>query len=291
VGGRLRASGATPAPSPPAAPPVERPRTVGDAVRAFLAEQRAAILTGDVRLRRGEDAIHPTRVAVRRVRSVLRAVPVFEPDAAAALDHDLSWVSAVLGGVRDGDVLREHFVQTVDELPDEPWRPATAAAIWAALDEHRDGARARLHATMTGRRYLGVLRQLRSWAEDPPLLDAAQQPVKRLTRYAGAADRVLAKRLAQATDAASTHRARKSAKRARYVSEFVAGTLGGAAQLGDAAKQAKKLQASLGDRQDAAMAADFLAALTAPRAGAELAPAAAFGCGVAWTAERRRAAG
>jgi CHAD domain-containing protein len=38
----------------------------------YLAAQRRAIVTGDVELRRGEDAIHATRVGVRRYRSILR---------------------------------------------------------------------------------------------------------------------------------------------------------------------------------------------------------------------------
>lgn len=290
VARRLVASGARRVPAAPAGPQREV-RTVGDAVRGFLDAQRTEILRGDVRLRRGEDAIHPTRVAVRRVRSILRVVAVFEPQATAALDRDLWWLSGVLGSVRDTDVLRDHLAGTFDALPDEPWRHAAAAAVTAALEQHAEQARASLRATMNGRRYLAVLRTLRDWADDPPLLDAAQQPAKRLVRYVRAADRVLAKRLAQAADPESTHRARKSAKRARYVSEFAVGIIGDDARAGDTGKQAKQLQTTLGDQQDAAMAAEFLAGLAAGHAVESLSPVAAFGCGVAWSAERERAAG
>jgi hypothetical protein len=52
-----------------------------------LGAQYAALIAGDLALRRGQDAIHDTRVATRRYRSVLRVfADLFDPDHATTLD-------------------------------------------------------------------------------------------------------------------------------------------------------------------------------------------------------------
>ena len=77
------------------------------------------------------------------------------------------------------------------------------------------------------------------------------------------------------------HRARKAAKRARYVVEFTGPAVGKpAAALG---RRAKHLQEQLGEHQDSAVAADFLA-----RVAVDAPAAVAFGCGVLWAHAYRR---
>lgn len=266
----------------------DAPETVGEAVRRTLAERQRDVIRGDVRLRRGDDAIHSTRVAIRRLRSVLRVVDVFDADRVTLLDAELRWLSVVLGGVRDTDVLREHLVAAVDDLPDEVDRPAVRAAIDAGLDEQAARARAVLGATLRGKRYLTLLAELQQWVDAPPLTDAADKPVKHLAAMAEKATRTMRKRIDAATTTEEVHRARKAAKRARYVGEFAAEVLGGAA-LRKGADRAKKVQTELGDRQDAVVAGEFVASLIRRTSG--LSAPAAFGLGVLWTAERAAAGG
>ena len=50
----------------------ERPQTLADLIGAYLAEQCTVIIDAEAQLRAGENVIHVTRVAVRRLRSTIR---------------------------------------------------------------------------------------------------------------------------------------------------------------------------------------------------------------------------
>lgn len=255
--------------------------TVGAAVHAYLCAQHDAIVRGDLGLRRGENTVHRTRVAVRRLRSVLRAVDVAEPDRVAPLDAELSWLSGLLGAVRDHQVLREHLHSGAGELDVDV--AAALALIDRALDVDEATARAELDAAMAGGRYLALLRSLREWRTDPPFTADSGQPEAKLARYVRAVTRDLDKLLARADGAPERlHRARKAAKRARYVATL-AGSAAGKHGT-DLARRAKALQTDLGDHQDCIVAAQFLERITADATGR-----AAFGCGVLWLHEQDRA--
>ena len=89
------------------------------AVARYLADQVDAILDGDAGLRRGEDPIHDTRVAIRRTRSTLRVFGgLFEPASADPMESDLKWFAALLGEVRDCQVQALRFYAAVSALPD-----------------------------------------------------------------------------------------------------------------------------------------------------------------------------
>ena len=297
VARRLNRSGAVEMPPAPSASAT--PRTVGDAVSAFVRDRHRDILRSDVQLRRGEDAVHATRVTIRRLRSVLRVVEVFDTDAAAALDGELSWLSGVLGAVRDTDVLRAHLAAAVRELPPEIAAAAVGAVVDAAVQAQADIAREALKVAMGGSRYFALMRELRAWSDAPPLTAAAGRPVKHLVNVAHKAERTMHKRIDAARSADERHRARKAAKRTRYVGEFVAELAGGrAADMRRLAERAKTVQTDLGDRQDAAVAADFVAAIIngpitrdAVTGRGGVPTDAAFGCGVLWAAQRRLAEG
>src|SRR5205823_65361 len=91
IGEQLLSAGARPAPSGDTklgrafgdrgpATPTENP------IRDYVARQRAAILAGDLAFRSGNYDVHDTRVATRRLRSMLRSYrQLFEPDSAAHL--------------------------------------------------------------------------------------------------------------------------------------------------------------------------------------------------------------
>jgi CHAD domain-containing protein len=86
----------------------------------YLNTQIDQIVAGDIGLRRGQDPIHDTRVAIRRLRSTLR-VFAHELDGPAIgdLDSELRWFAGLLGDVRDCQVQRRRFIDMLDEMPEE----------------------------------------------------------------------------------------------------------------------------------------------------------------------------
>jgi inorganic triphosphatase YgiF len=78
-------------------------------LRSFFTEQYHAILAADPGVRLGEDpeAVHKFRVAVRRLRAVLRtAQPFLLAEWVESLRNELEWLGSVLGPLRDEDARR-----------------------------------------------------------------------------------------------------------------------------------------------------------------------------------------
>ena len=144
-------------------------------VATYLDAQHEAIVRGDLDLRRGIDAIHSTRVATRRYRSVLRVLAeVLDPGRAAILDGELAWYAAALGQVRDRHVLRGHLNALLDEAPDAA---AVRPLIDATLAAELEAAEAALDTVMGSRRYYALLTELRDWRDQLPMAD--EKPASR----------------------------------------------------------------------------------------------------------------
>jgi CHAD domain-containing protein len=233
-------------------------------VAAYLDEQANAIVTGDIALRRDHDTIHATRVGTRRYRSVLRTLGgVFDPARAAALDAELAWFASALGAVRDRHVLRRHLAGALADLPPELTMGPVAERIAATLADEEQDALARLAAVMRSKRYFALLGELRAWREQLPL--ASDEPAEHVADYLAKAQRKVTRRLDAAPPgpgrSEALHRARKAAKRARYLAELGEPQLGKASRTVE--KRLKKLQGRLGLRQDCVVAAEFLRRLGA----------------------------
>ncbi|HWJ52738.1 MAG TPA: CHAD domain-containing protein, partial [Propionibacteriaceae bacterium] len=70
----------------------DQPQSLADLVGAYLAEQCAVIIEAEPKLRAGENVIHVTRVAVRRLRSTIRVfADLFDEAKAAQLEEELVW--------------------------------------------------------------------------------------------------------------------------------------------------------------------------------------------------------
>ncbi len=242
-------------------------KTLHDAVRGYLGEQYEVIRTGDLALRRDENVVHRTRVATRRYRSVLRVFAAhFEGERAAALDSELKWYAAALGEVRDLEVLQQHLLSDLAELPRELVLGPVHTRMTQTLETDLARARRKLTTVMRSKRYLALLDELHAWSIDTPFTTRAES-AKHLTRYVTKTRRKYRKRLriADALDAtdpaknAAMHRARKAAKRARYTADLAVPALGKHAHKAAAqAKKAKRLQTRLGARQDGLLAVRFL---------------------------------
>lgn len=243
-----------------------RPRdSAAELLGAYLSEQYDAIRSGEAPLREGLDAIHPTRVATRRLRSLLRVfVDLFAPDAVKAMDNDLSWYAALLGAIRERQVLRSRFAAAAEEQPPDDGIRGGLAAVDARLLAEEKQHWAALMRALDGSRYAAMVGKLDHWTIAPPFVVDRGAEADLLAHYVRAAARTADKRLATSTahrdDADALHRARKAAKRARYSAEMAREVLGEKAAK-KAIDRYKAVQEALGEHQDSVDAITLLRGL------------------------------
>src|ERR1700754_342044 len=176
---RLSKAGARPARYPSklahAFPATETPHIKGGALGAlnrYVADQIDAIFDGDMQLRRGQDPIHDTRVAIRRLRSTTRVFGKLLDNAAAGhLDEELKWFAGLLGEVRDRQVQRRRFRRVLAEWPPEVVLGPVNNRINTDLQSEQLRARKEVAEAMTSPRYLDVLATLQQWRAALPLTD------------------------------------------------------------------------------------------------------------------------
>lgn len=233
------------------------------ALADYLNAQIDQIERGDAGLResQGEDPIHDTRVAIRRLRSTLRVfAKVLDGQAIGDLDGELKWFAALLGDVRDCQVQRRRFGAALDGMPDELILGPVRLRVRTDLQANELPARARLSEAMDSDRYRAVLAAVRRWCDEPPV--DRHISAKTLRKRARRAQRKADRRLATAfesgpehADDAKLHWARKAAKRARYAAELRLPLDKGAKRT---VKRYKRIQSLLGDHQDTVVAARAL---------------------------------
>jgi CHAD domain-containing protein len=243
------------------------------AVRACLAHADAN--AGCAARSRDSEYLHQVRVALRRLRSVLR-LEAFADAALAGVRADLRWLSAALGPARDWDVL---IGETLPPIVEEYARAAPAAAgpgndaerLFAAAKRRRGTARGVARAALASTRYASFRSSIEYWLGSPP------QPDLRITTLGRHAARELDKRHRRLLRAGAflrqqppeqRHRVRISAKRLRYSAEFF-GSLFPARAVRRYLRELAALQDALGALNDAATATRLLQDL---RCGAGLAP-------------------
>ncbi|MDH2444090.1 CYTH and CHAD domain-containing protein [Amnibacterium sp. CER49] len=263
----------------------------GSALVPYLAEQERALLLGDLALRRGDDgAIHPTRVATRRLRSAIRVfAPLFDDERSRSLDEELSWYAEVLGAVRDSQVLEQRLHRDLDEIPSELVLGPVRDRIDSRLHTQRRTDRQHLHEALAHTRYLDLLAQIAAWVDEPPFTGAAHRRADGLERFTRRANKKVTRALSAANssgDIELLHRARKRAKRARYAAE-AASPVSGRRALRHADRY-KRLQDLLGEHQDSAVAAQLLRELGA--AAGVTAGENGFTYGLLYQREQERAA-
>ncbi|MGI8888304.1 MAG: CHAD domain-containing protein, partial [Nocardioidaceae bacterium] len=250
--------------------PVVEPRErLAGVIDDYVQAQCTAIAEGDLGLRREHNAIHPTRVAIRRLRSTLRVFgKVFEPAAAQLLDAELFWYAGLLGSVRDLDVQSERLSKQIAALPGELVLGPVVADIDSTLAGERADAWRRMRSAMDGKRYAGLLALLEQWRVDPPYTAAGAKKATSVAKYVARAERKLYKRLDEAmqpgADDELLHAGRKAGKRFRYAAELATPVMGDEAV--SKVKRAKRLQEMLGEHQDSVVSVEILRRLGA-RAG------------------------
>ena len=206
--------------------------------------------------RAGQDAehVHEMRVAVRRLRAILRASrALFDDRWVERLRSELDWLGAALGLVRDLDVLHAYLQPRLAALEGAEHRAGQRVLRRLAADRTR--ARAGLNEALDSPRYPRILEQLETFLTRPPasasdvsLPDVAATEWKRL--------RKAVQKLPGRPSPDELHAVRIKVKRARFAAELAR------AAAGERGKrfihQAKKLQDILGDLQDAVVIEQYL---------------------------------
>lgn len=206
------------------------------------------------------DAVHKSRVATRRLRSLLRTFrPLLDVAQTQSLRGELAWWADILGAPRDAEVMRDLLIGAVESLRPDQRRGPVMERIRTELEAEHAAAHAHLIELIDGER-AAVLREcLRTAAADlptlpearcrahevlPPLVEAA---CARVDKTAKAASK--ARGLAQLS---LWHETRKKAKAARYAGEAVVEVFGAPAlALG---KVYEAVTEALGQLQDSVIA-------------------------------------
>ncbi len=247
----------------------DRSLSAGDVIMAYCAEQvgviqaRESDVVADI-----PDAIHKSRVAVRRLRSALRTGrPVLDRSRSDALRQELAWWAGVLGAPRDAEVVRDRLLAALATLPEEAVEGPIAARLTHELSRGHAAAHRDLVRELSGRRFAALADGLADLIIEPPLhRDAelsADVALPRLIEDALA--RVEAAR--RRSDTARSrpkrthwlHETRKKAKAARYLAESSVGALGEGAK--EVAVALEAVTESLGEFQDTVVAVERLRAV------------------------------
>ncbi|HEX3791466.1 MAG TPA: CHAD domain-containing protein [Pseudonocardiaceae bacterium] len=214
-------------------------------LRELLAHQRDAGNAEE------PEAVHQMRVAGRRMRVALRIAGPVLGEAGEQLRAELGWLGAMLGPVRDLDVLHERLVAEDSDLADTD--PAGFAEVLTTLRAARASGGAELVTALAGRRYRTLLRGLAGQAR----IESSTGP-EMLAGPAGLVRGPVRKLRRQVTDAGrhpsegELHELRIRGKRVRYAAEFAAALAGrrDRARLRELGRAARAFQEVLGEHQD-----------------------------------------
>ena len=191
-----------------------------------------------------DEAVHDFRVALRRLRSLLRpARALYGEQRTREIERALRDVAATTGALRDEEVLRE----TLTTLALAPRTRATLTR-WLARRERREGGQrrrvARGLAGAEGARLAGALEALEALLAAPKRALSTRRLARRVLR--ASAKQIAALAREPVTDVVAMHELRIRWKRVRYFSELLE-RVGAPLAL---AKPAAQLQKRLGELHD-----------------------------------------
>jgi CHAD domain-containing protein len=237
---------------------------MSEAGRKVFAYYFARMLAQEDAVRReiAADPVHDMRVAIRRLRSALKMfAPFYRKRAIKSYRQALKKVARALGAVRDLDVLWAKTEEYLEALPAD-----SRSELNVLLEDWQsqlNAARARLIKTLDSHRYARFIADFAAFVATPQRdaidVTGSGQPAPYLVRHV--APRLIYERYTtvRAYETAlpgaplnTLHRLRIEAKRLRYALEAFEEALGPEAE--NVIDSAKKLQAHLGNLQDAQVA-------------------------------------
>jgi CHAD domain-containing protein len=221
-------------------------RAIATSVKRLF-ENEAGVIAG-----RSVEVVHQARVAVRRLRSDLRAFrSLLDRDWSAPLRQELAWLGTELGAVRDFDVLLARLRSDAERAGG--MADPNVKSVFERLRSDRAQARKRLLTAMRTDRYRQLRDRLQSAMRAPHFTLAARMtaldalvPIvwkgwKKL--------RSAVKRLTPRPSASALHRVRILAKRCRHAAESVIPLEG--KRAASFAEAAARVQDALGELNDA----------------------------------------
>jgi CHAD domain-containing protein len=258
---------------------LDRPAAEGARTLALALLADAADAAGRVGTPGDAEALHDFRVAVRRLRSTVRAwAPALEGTLRDKDVRRLRAIARATGPARDAEVLGGWLAHARSEL-DARYHPA---ADWMAvrIAGHHAESHAREAAAAAARLreiHPALARRLATAPEAPPGVDAFGSALAALVRAHARSLRDALGRVSGPDAVAPAHRARIAAKRLRYLLEPLRGLP--VADATPAVKGLKALQDLLGELHDAHVAGQSAAAARVAAAADRLRGAAPAGAG------------
>ncbi|ACB66220.1 CHAD domain containing protein [Burkholderia ambifaria MC40-6] len=222
---------------------------------------------GGVLDRDDPEFVHQMRVALRRLRTLMRFFPRFAGDQwQETFGVDLRWLASLLGTVRDWDVFSTESLPALIAADggSADWN-GTLDAARAQATAARTELRQALHSARYARLTLGWLEWLSTLAlppaagdEDAPSL--RRHATKRVRRLFG---HLYASPALTSLDTVARHQVRIDAKRLRYALEFFA-SLASRRTRNETVKTLARVQSVLGEANDTMVAQHHLEQLAAP---------------------------
>ena len=254
---------------------------------------QAAANSEILRAQNRPEALHQLRVAIRRLRALIKAYePMLGQGEGLLVEAELKWLAGQLDAARDLDVfITAGFGPAVEALAEQDF-----AALGHQLLKAQTGAYAKAQAAVRSPRCAALWLEAASWIEaggwtraaDPVVVHLRDQPVEDFA--AEALDhlrKVVRKRGRRfaTLDAKGRHKLRIRAKRMRYVVEFFSPLFGDAKGRRGFLKRLKAMQTALGELNDIAVARGRLAGAAGLKA-----PAVTFAAGrvVGWREQGER---
>jgi CHAD domain-containing protein len=222
-------------------------------VRRHLRAQVAEIERTDPLIRTGDDpeAVHDFRVAVRRMRSVLKSTrALFDRVWLDALRDELGWIAGEMGAARDLDVLLAGLRKDAG---------SDAAPVLKVLETERRRAWKRARTALASKRYETLLDRLEAAVTAPPVRKS-ELSLEKVAAKEFAKLRKEARKLGPKTRAEDLHRIRIRAKRARYAAEL-AEMVTGRRRIHRFIEETKRFQDVVGAHQDAVVAEERIRAV------------------------------
>ena len=245
----------TVAPAPAAEPP-PRDAVPLEHLLFQLRTQYEEIVRHDPGVRLGLDPedVHDMRVAIRRLRAMLRAArELLAPAWSEPLRAELRWLAGELGPLRDADVFIDYLRSEAAGMDERD--QAGAAELVELVKADRLEAHARAIEALRSRRYLALLEELERTMR-APRVRSATVPLDGLARKEFKKLRKAARRTDASSPDDDVHALRIRGKRARYAAELAATASGAAARA--FVQESKRFQDVVGEHQDAVVAEEHL---------------------------------
>jgi CHAD domain-containing protein len=205
------------------------------------------------------EAVHRMRVAMRRLRAILRVSDADAALAEATLHEELRCLARALGEVRDVDVELAHLRKLAFQIGAAP---ADVAAVVHIFEARRAEAGARVQALLEAPRFPALLSGLDALTVQPwPAVEAGETPGRAVRRRYRRVRRAGGRRLDPDAAPDALHRTRIRAKKLRYTLELVAERYGKPASR--LLRRVVRLQDVLGEAQDATVLEQHLRELSA----------------------------